>query len=192
MTRNSRLTLENRIPANTFVMADMERLQQILHNLIGNAVKFSDAGQIVLSSETGNRVSISVSDTGIGIEKEKLETIFLPFEQGDYSATRHYPGTGLGLSIARQLVTLHGGDIQVESEPGRGSVFTFSLAVSADLPEKTSLPVAKTMDADPSPVEKFSEMPVTEEKTDGYPEIVVVDDDPVNLHIVSRHLTMSG
>ena len=97
LIHNSQLTLENQIPGKTFVLADNERLQQILHNLIGNAVKFSDAGKIVVSSELANRVEISVSDTGIGIEKDKINTIFLPFEQGDYSATRQYPGNGSGV-----------------------------------------------------------------------------------------------
>lgn len=188
LIQNSRLTLENRIPGKTFVMADEERLQQILHNLIGNAVKFSDGGRVTVSSETGTQVEIRVSDTGIGIEKDKLETIFLPFEQGDYSATRQYPGTGLGLSIARQLVILHGGDIRVESEPGKGSVFTFTLTVSAAPPAEDALPVAKTIEVAPLP----ADLPALEKRMEGLQEIVVVDDDPVNLHIVSRQLTMSG
>ena len=188
LIQNSQLTLENRIPGKTFVMADDERLQQILHNLIGNAVKFSDAGKIVVSSETKSRVEIRVSDTGIGIEKDKIETIFLPFEQGDYSATRQYPGTGLGLSIARQLVILHGGEIWAESKTGRGSVFTFTLTVSPGPPAEDTLPVAKIMEVTPPSVN----LPALEEKREGVPEIVVVDDDPVNLHIVSRQLTLSG
>ena len=196
LIQNSQLTLENRIPANTFVMADEERLQQILHNLIGNAVKFSDAGKIVVSSEPGSRIEISVSDTGIGIEKDKLTTIFLPFEQGDYSATRQYPGTGLGLSIARQLVTLHGGDLRVASEPGKGSVFTFTLTASAGTPAEDTQPAARTIEVAPSPMDLPEDLPSDasdlEEKTDGFQEVVAVDDDPVNLHIVSRQLTMSG
>ncbi len=188
LIQNFQLTLENLIPAKTFVMADEERLQQILHNLIGNAVKFSDGGKVVVSAKIGTRVEISVSDTGIGIAKDKMETIFLPFEQGDYSATRQYPGTGLGLSIARQLVILHGGDIHVKSEPGRGSVFTFTLAVSSDMPARERQPVARIVEFAPVPVD----LPALENKTKGAQEIVVVDDDPVNLHIVSRQLTMSG
>ncbi|MFK5954103.1 MAG: ATP-binding protein, partial [Desulfobacterium sp.] len=188
LIQNSQLTLENRIPDRTFVLADEERLQQIFHNLIGNAVKFSDAGKIVVSSEIKSRVEIRVSDTGIGIEKDKMETIFLPFEQVDYSATRQYPGTGLGLSIARQLVSLHGGEIGVESKTGRGSVFTFTLTVSPGPPAEATLPVAKKIEVAPPSVD----LPALEEKTEGVPEIVVVDDDPVNLHIVSRQLSMSG
>ena len=192
LIQNLNLTLENRVPAQTFVMADEERLQQILHNLIGNAVKFSDSGEIVVSAGSGDRVTISVSDTGIGIEEDKLETIFLPFEQGDYSATRQYPGTGLGLSIARQLVTLHGGDIRVESEPGKGSVFTFTLAPAEGTPEEDILSAARTIEVAPSPADLPADLPDPEEKRDGAREIVVVDDDPVNLHVVSRQLTMAG
>ncbi len=188
LIKNSPMSLENRIPSKTFVMADDERLQQILHNLIGNAIKFSDAGMIVVSSEIGSQVKISVSDTGIGIPEDKMESIFLPFEQGDYSATRQYPGTGLGLSIARELVILHGGDIQVESKPGRGSVFTFALSLSTAPPVETTQPVTKRIDVAPLP----KDLPALEKKTKGEQEIVVVDDDPVNLHIVARQLTQSG
>ncbi|SMD06450.1 two component transcriptional regulator, LytTR family [Desulfocicer vacuolatum DSM 3385] len=188
LLQNAHLTLENLIPDNTFVMADEERLQQILHNLIGNAVKFSDGGKIVVSTKIGSRVEIHVSDTGIGIEKEKIETIFLPFEQGDYSATRQYPGTGLGLSIARQLVVLHGGELHVKSEPDRGSVFTFTLTPSPEPPVRERQPVAKIVEVGPMPVD----LPALENKAKSVHEIVVVDDDPVNLHIVSRQLTMSG
>ncbi len=193
LIRNSTLALENTIPARTFVMADEERLQQILHNLIGNAVKFSDAGKVIVSSAVRNQeVEISVSDTGIGIEEDKLTTIFLPFEQGDYSATRQYPGTGLGLSIARQLVTLHDGTIEVESEPDKGSVFTFTLKVSTGPPVQDSLPVAKTIEVAPTPLDLPADLPDLEGKTDDLQKIVVVDDDSVNLQIVSRHLTLSG
>ena len=188
LIQTSQLTLENRIPSKTYVVADDERLQQIFHNLIGNAVKFSDAGKIVVSSEIKSRVEIRVSDTGIGIEKDKMETIFLPFEQGDYSATRQYPGTGLGLSIARQLVSLHGGEIWAESETGRGSVFTFTLTESPGPPAEDTLPIARKIEMAPPSMD----LPALEEKTKGGPEIVVVDDDPVNLHIVSRQLTLSG
>ena len=101
-----------------------------MHNLLGNACKFTHKGSIAVSSETrGDSVEVSVMDTGIGIVEDKLEQIFLPFEQVDMSTTRKYGGTGLGLSLVKGLVEAHGGAIHVKSCPGKGTTFTFSLKV---------------------------------------------------------------
>lgn len=111
---------------------DPGRLRQILVNLVGNAIKFTDTGRVVVRADCqqadGTRVVVhfSVSDSGIGIPPEKLETIFDAFAQQDSSTTRRYGGTGLGLSISRRLVEALGGEIRVESEPGRGSTFHFT------------------------------------------------------------------
>jgi PAS domain S-box-containing protein len=115
------------------VMIDAERLRQILINLVGNAIKFTSQGEVLVQVETQfvesdlARVSFSVSDTGIGIPSEKLDRIFRAFEQADGSTSRRFGGTGLGLAISSRLVQLMGGGIAVESEPGRGSVFRFTL-----------------------------------------------------------------
>ncbi len=112
---------------------DPARVRQVLLNLAGNAIKFTAAGEVVLrvdvESHAGNQsvLHFSVSDTGIGIPKEKQATIFEAFTQADASTTRRFGGTGLGLAIASQLTTLMGGRIWVESEPGRGSAFHFCL-----------------------------------------------------------------
>ncbi|MCX5873831.1 MAG: response regulator, partial [Deltaproteobacteria bacterium] len=111
---------------------DPGRLRQILVNLVGNAIKFTEKGEVVVSAEPEfegeNAVGIhfSVTDTGVGIPKDKQESIFRAFEQADSSTTRHYGGTGLGLAISSQLVDMMNGNIWVESEPGRGSVFHFT------------------------------------------------------------------
>lgn len=108
---------------------DPMRLTQILNNLLGNALKFTSAGtvslKVAVEAQSGDSVKlrISVTDTGIGIEPQKLKHIFGRFEQADDTITRQYGGTGLGLSIVRDLVTLQGGTIDVESEPGRGTTF---------------------------------------------------------------------
>lgn len=108
---------------------DPMRLTQILNNLLGNALKFTSAGNVSLkvsvAEQLGDSVKlrIDVTDTGIGIEPQKLKHIFGRFEQADDTITRQYGGTGLGLSIVRDLVTLQGGTIDVESEPGRGTTF---------------------------------------------------------------------
>ena len=108
---------------------DATRLTQILVNLIGNAVKFTQSGSIMIiisnKGRTGNTImtGITVTDTGIGIEKEKLKSIFERFQQAEDSVTRKYGGTGLGLSIVNDLVTMQKGSINVESEPGKGTTF---------------------------------------------------------------------
>jgi PAS domain S-box-containing protein len=112
---------------------DPGRLRQILVNLAGNAVKFTEKGEVTIrvsmesESEEEARLRFSVSDTGIGIPKDKLDMIFGKFFQVDASTTRRYGGSGLGLAISKQLCALMGGDIGVETEVGRGSEFHFSL-----------------------------------------------------------------
>jgi PAS domain S-box-containing protein len=111
------------------VVGDPHRLRQVLTNLLGNAIKFTDRGRVTLEaalvSETAThaRVRVTVRDTGIGIPKDRQEVIFDSFTQADGSTTRRYGGTGLGLTISRQLVTLMGGELRLESAPGRGSTF---------------------------------------------------------------------
>jgi two-component system, sensor histidine kinase and response regulator len=114
------------------VVGDEPRLRQVLINLVGNAIKFTERGEVVvdLAAEgrhaDGDRVCFSIRDTGIGIPKDKQDTIFRAFEQEDTSTTRKYGGTGLGLTIAGRLIGLMGGELGVDSEPGRGSTFTFT------------------------------------------------------------------
>jgi len=124
---------------------DPGRLRQILVNLVGNAIKFTGDGEVVLqvrqASPSGEQLVLdfSVRDSGIGISGEKLDAIFSPFVQADTSTTRNYGGTGLGLTIAARLVGLMGGTILAESEPGKGSTFHFALqfqAVQNALPER--------------------------------------------------------
>ncbi len=111
------------------VLGDAVRLQQILHNLVGNAVKFTPAGGAVTvrASWADAVLTVTVGDTGIGIAGDKLEAVFEPFVQADPSTTRRYGGTGLGLPIARRLARLLGGDLKAASEPGVGSVFTVTV-----------------------------------------------------------------
>jgi signal transduction histidine kinase/DNA-binding response OmpR family regulator len=124
------------------VRGDPLRLRQVLANLIGNAIKFTEHGEVVvrlrLESETATDValSLSVEDTGIGITQETFDRIFEQFSQADGSTTRRYGGTGLGLAISRRLLTLMGGTIRVESSPSHGSRFIVSLR----LPKTRALP----------------------------------------------------
>jgi signal transduction histidine kinase/putative methionine-R-sulfoxide reductase with GAF domain len=113
------------------VMADPLRLRQIISNLVTNAIKFTEQGSITVYAQCYETdpamIQVSVIDTGIGITAENLPKIFDRFRQVDQSATRRVGGTGLGLSITRQLVQMHGGDMWVESEYGKGSTFCFTL-----------------------------------------------------------------
>ncbi|MCC7576550.1 MAG: PAS domain S-box protein, partial [Methanomethylovorans sp.] len=113
------------------INADIIKLKEIIYNLVDNSIKFTPYGGnvVVAASLNGNHVQISVSDNGIGISEKDIERIFDPFYQVDSSTTRRYGGTGLGLSLIYQFIKMHGGDIWVESEPGKGSTFTFTLPV---------------------------------------------------------------
>ena len=112
------------------VYSDRERIGQILLNLLGNAVKFTEAGQVAVSaSESGGMISLSVADTGVGISPDVLPHVFDSFRQADGSSTRKYEGSGLGLAISQELAELLGGQITVTSEVGKGSTFTLRLPV---------------------------------------------------------------
>ena len=134
------LDLQLDIPASLpySLMLDEHRLRQILMNLMSNSVKFTDSGSVKLEvkidrlAENKIAMTIAVIDTGIGIEKDKQKAIFEPFTQEDGSITRQFGGTGLGLAISTQLVELMGGEIQVESEKGKGSKFFFTIDVDIE------------------------------------------------------------
>jgi signal transduction histidine kinase/ActR/RegA family two-component response regulator len=129
------------------LLADATRLRQILFNLIGNAAKFTDVGRIAVrvravdGDERAVTLALSVSDTGIGMDRRQQERLFKPFSQADSSTTRRYGGTGLGLSIVRRLAELMGGTVTVESRPGEGSTFTVTLKVrrASDVPGEASV-----------------------------------------------------
>lgn len=122
-----------------YIIGDPTRIRQIIINLVGNSIKFTDKGGVTVklscapkaSKKNENEVAISCSvvDTGIGIEKDKLESLFEPFMQSNAGISRKYGGTGLGLTISRTLARLMGGDLKAESTPGKGSVFQFTIHV---------------------------------------------------------------
>ncbi len=126
------IKLINRIKDLPPVSADENRVQQILHNLIGNAIKFTEFGTIEIEAKVhqAEYLMVVISDTGIGIRADKMAQLFTPFEQIDGSITREFSGTGLGLSISKQLVELHGGEIQLQSTLGVGTKVSFTLPLS--------------------------------------------------------------
>ncbi|MBC9783796.1 PAS domain S-box protein [Heliobacterium chlorum] len=171
-----------------WVKGDPTRLQQVLTNLVSNAVKFTHSGQVKvhLRKETSDRhqsrLRFEVTDTGIGIEKAMMEQIFHPFHQADSSTSRKFGGTGLGLAITGQLVKLMGGNIGAISEPGKGSTFWFSIPFQ---PPKTQVFIPKVEGHSPP------------EKTD-FPlwniplPVLLVEDNPVNQQLAVTILTKMG
>jgi len=165
------------------LLGDALRLEQVLLNLTGNAVKFTPGGQVALRCTLLGRdgdtlvLQFSVHDTGIGIDLAAQEAIFSPFTQADSSTTRRFGGTGLGLTICRQLVALMGGALVVDSAPGRGSVFSFSLPLQASTEAGATSVCAATA---PS-VQALHDVCV-----------LVVDDSDINREVVQRVLRDQG
>lgn len=151
------------------VKADPMRVRQILINLFSNAAKFTDEGTIkVTAKSTGSFVRISVIDSGPGISKEDQEKLFQAFSQVDASATRATGGSGLGLSISKELVTMHGGEIGLQSEVGKGSEFYFTLPFHQQAPAEEEEPQ--------------SDLPV----------ILAIDDDEKVIDLYKRYLNAQG
>lgn len=204
-----KLQLINRIsPDLPAVNADENRMQQILHNLVGNAIKFTDSGLIEISAElTGegnpnSQMAITISDTGIGIPEDKHDRIFESFEQADGTTARQYGGTGLGLAITKTLVELHGGKIAVESTLGVGSRFTFTLPLSQGLntgmlkgessPQPTNLQLANLQLANLQPI-NLQPINLQPKTSDGSTfQILIVDDEPVNRQVFTNYLSLQN
>jgi signal transduction histidine kinase/DNA-binding response OmpR family regulator/HAMP domain-containing protein len=147
------------------IQSDYKRVEQVIRNLLSNAIKFTQQGEVSLTfgvpragpvpdhsvSSSGYALQISVSDTGIGIPLDKQRAIFEAFQQVDGSTARKYGGTGLGLSISRQLATLLGGEIHLQSEPQKGSTFTLYLPDTAPLAgQRSALPAQATSAPEPT------------------------------------------
>ncbi len=162
------------------VSGDITRLRQVLINLIGNAIKFTDTGEVVIRVDLQSRnedeveVYFSVRDTGIGISQEKIETLFTAFTQADSSTTRKYGGTGLGLAICKKLVNLMGGDIWIDSTPGQGSNFQFTIRKKVIKEEKS-----RSVEEDGL------------RKLEGK-KVLIIDDSETNLKILKRQFEKWG
>jgi two-component system sensor histidine kinase ChiS len=201
LLRKKNLLLKNEIAPNTPpVEGDENRLQQIMHNLIGNAVKFTPAGSVTVSArEKNGMVAIAIADTGIGIPKDKFDRIFQSFEQAEASIAREYSGTGLGLAITKQLVELHGGEISVESEVGKGSTFTFTLpkseateVVSSEVLKSEVARIRQAGQVAPTSVLKSVEGKAGHAASNGEFRILVVDDEPINQQVLANHLALAN
>jgi len=191
--RRKRLALAARFDPGVpeWVRGDPMRLRQILVNLVGNAVKFTENGEVSvrvswLDEKDGRSlVGFVVSDTGIGISPECRERIFDSFSQADGSTTRRYGGTGLGLTIARQLVEMMGGEISFESTPGRGSAFRFAVCMRR---------VREEGEREDRPADKTAEIPALPDGDthDKRVSVLVAEDNPVNQEVCREILEYLG
>ncbi|WP_230875089.1 ATP-binding protein [Lysinibacillus cavernae] len=196
MLKGKPIELVVRIPTHSpLVLADETRLIQIFANLIHNAIKFTEQGSITIDAEeVGKKLYISITDTGIGIEKAMQERIFEPYEQVDSTMTSIGGGLGLGLRICQELISLHGGTISLSSTIGKGSTFTFSLPIAktqsledSELRTEKDTVLLKytSLISDLSIIEH--RIPSTTEKdtlVTSHARILIVDDDAVNLQIL--------
>ncbi|MCJ8319308.1 MAG: response regulator [Colwellia sp.] len=188
------------------VAADEDRLQQILFNLIGNAIKFTPQGSVTVSAKlTNGVVNLAITDTGIGISKQDMAHVFESFEQAASHQTRMESGTGLGLAITKQLVELHGGIIELVSSVGKGSTFSFTLALAEkceDLPDEegemlslidyqkrlTSIqPLDDTVDYFSDSHAYLNDKEESNHNEQPY-RILIVDDDAINRQVLANHL----
>jgi signal transduction histidine kinase/ActR/RegA family two-component response regulator len=170
----------------SWVVGDPGRFRQILNNLIGNAIKFTEVGQVRVrvkpfSEEPGpSQIRVEIQDTGIGIPRESLGKMFIAFSQAEASMARRFGGTGLGLSISKQLVEKMGGQIGVESEAGKGSTFWFTVSFKNAKADKERRPASEKTQ---TPVLFAGNRP---------PNILVAEDNEINQIITVRMLKKMG
>ncbi len=190
--RSNRLRIEYREPAGT-IQGDPVKLRQVLFNLVSNAVKFTDAGQVEVHYEreqqgSESRIVFKVRDTGIGMNPEGIKELFQPFSQADASTTRRFGGTGLGLAISRSYVTMLNGTISVTSEEGKGSEFVVTLPVEYE--------TAYAMNPDQDVLtQRQLQGPVQQASRDGAgcnTPVLLIDDDPDVHDLLSHSLGKNG
>ena len=189
IARDKGLELSARVEAPAVLSGDRERLRQVLLNLLGNAIKFTDTGSVTVTVTAGeasdDRISLTfaVVDTGIGIARSEIERLFEEFTQADLSDSRALAGTGLGLSISRRLVEAMGGAIDVHSERDRGSTFSFTV------------PLQRASDADEAPSgppTPSGDVSQEDERALGELRILVAEDNAINQMVVRTILTGAG
>ena len=207
----AQVELINEVPPELpAVDADEHRLVQVLHNLVGNAVKFTREGTVKISAAVEPKdpemLRIEVADTGIGISASQRLAIFEPFHQLDGATDRSYGGTGLGLAVSRQLVELHGGTLGVDSELQAGSTFYFTLPVSGQPAERTTLlspesdaPSLKYPGRKPASARVRPSAPKSSKGASALPDvspvegrILVVDDEAINRRVLTNFLSAEG
>lgn len=186
------LELINQVPADLPpVEADEDRLQQVLHNLVGNGIKFTEKGSVTISVEMAeDKLKISVTDTGIGIAKQEFTNIFESFEQVESSTERTFSGTGLGLAVSKQLVELHGGKIEVKSKVDEGSTFAFTLPISTKPMQVDSALGRSLARLHHTSLEHLQTVQTS--TGDSRFKVLIVDDEPINRQVLHNHLALQN
>jgi Signal transduction histidine kinase len=188
--RNKDLNIVNSIGIDMpWAYGDENRIQQILYNLIGNAMKFTQYGEIKISAvEKENYLEITISDTGIGISEHQLENIFQPYEQVE-GINKNYGGTGLGLHITKKLIHLHGGEIRVQSILNKGSKFIFTLPKSKYLSkygDELQVNLNNENEEQVCQIKEKQENKFNDSKNNN--RILIVDDEPANIKVLRNFL----
>ncbi len=187
---NDKIVLKNELPVDLpYFCADEARLQQIMYNLLDNAIKFTEEGEISVRARLlQGYIEITVKDTGMGIPKDKQEDIFQSFEQIVVSDEGNYGGTGLGLAICKKLIELHGGTIRCESVIGSGSSFIFTLPMSECKYEIATSERSEDRKLSFEPIVTNSNTNCVNQKS----KILVVDDEPVNIQVLINYLSLEN
>lgn len=168
------------------ISGDANRVEQIVHNLVGNAVKFTDSGSVTIRSQVVDAfLKVEVCDTGPGIAREHQDDIFEAFQQAEGSGDRAHGGTGLGLSITRKLVRMHGGELTLDSDVGKGSIFAFTLPLATDdnidshLPEPaTSAASSRLSEVKAPPAEPAKPRIAPQARAENFPTPPAMENEP--------------
>lgn len=204
--KNKNIELINEIGDNVpLIYADEYRLQQIIFNLVGNSMKFTKSGKIVVKARVteSKEIEVCVQDTGIGISKNHLASLFTPFSQVDGSNTREQGGVGLGLSITKSLVELHSGRIWVESELGVGSSFYFTVPLydgqeiipKTEIDKRSFMVNVNNTSTDPMPkndIPGIAKVTANEPQPQRNFQVLIVDDEPVNQQVLINQLSLAN
>ena len=182
LTKSKNLQVINHIEEHIYIKADKERVQQILFNIIGNAIKFTQKGKVEISAKTdAGNVEVVISDTGIGIDENKMEQIFDPFQVVSDTETKRDQGAGLGLAISRELLEKQNGSIEIQSKKGEGTKVAFKLPLgipSHDLAKQISVDDVKSIQVE-TPVN------ITNiNRTSNGEYVLIVDDDPIIISVL--------
>ncbi len=180
LAKEKRIHLEFEAASAGQILADEGKLRQMILNLVSNAIKFTaEGGSVAIKAvRVGDRMEIAVSDNGVGIAQEDLQRLFKEFQQVDSGVNRRQQGTGLGLALTRSFAILHGGEVRVQSEPGKGSLFTIDLPVEARSPDRVSKATGGDVVSAPGDVSR--------------PLVIVVEDDPVAAELLTRQIERAG
>jgi signal transduction histidine kinase/DNA-binding response OmpR family regulator len=180
LAKQKQIHLEFEAASAGQILADEGKLRQMILNLVSNAIKFtSEGGSVAIKAvRVVDRMEIAVSDNGVGIAPEDLQRLFKEFQQVDSGVNRRQQGTGLGLALTRSFAILHGGDVRVQSEPGRGSLFTIDLPVEARSPDRASRATNGNVVSAPGDASR--------------PLVIVVEDDPVAAELLTRQIERAG